>query len=630
MKSFFVYLILVMWMGVKSPWFATFFCLYFLFTKSIPLKKIFVLVFVLFILRSNIHLCQTIDQGRIVRLNRSSVLVHKGFTKVMVQVHDVSRYAMHDQITLYALHPIEANMNQDGFDPIDWAKANGVCYRTQEADTHRTEGKGIVHRLSKGGPNADQRFVQEIRALLFQSDPDEAYHLWVSMGLVYLAILNLIKRLCIRFKSIWVERIVSIAVLGVLSAALGMPLVLVRILITYLVGMFIEDRMLKWALSIFLCLWIVPYGSTQLAFLFPFSLQATAVFVDKKAVRWVRACVVFWCLLTTLNRVSLLGLLLFPIQRVLHLILIGMGVLSAFIPFIQNSFSFVYQMLDRFYIHTQSVLIIRGRGSVLLVFLFVIVWHRLKNKHIVIRTFALCVNNMLLIMVSYPWFYTVTMLYVGQGDAILLQAPFNQSVILIDSGPPSQYANLKASLDHRGIHTIHTLIITHDDLDHTGNIASLTQDYDVKAIVQHGGDIQDAWFYLKHLPIQDAREDNERSLVYRLQINSTRFLFMGDLGVAGELQLIRTNPELASDILKVGHHGSKTSSSLAFLERVRARIAWISAGKNSYGHPNGEVIERLERLAMRPVVSQMSGTVQIVITPWFRFMRDRFNRFTLF
>ena len=235
-----------------------------------------------------------------------------------------------------------------------------------------------------------------------------------------------------------------------------------------------------------------------------------------------------------------------------------------------------------------------------------------------------------MVLVSYPWFYTVSMLYVGQGDAILLQAPFNQSVLLIDTGPPSQYANLKASLDHRGIHTLDHLIITHDDADHNGNVEALQKDFVIKKLVKLGSDIQDEWFYLKHLPIQEAKEDNDLSLVYQVQLESSSFLFMGDLGTAGELQLIKANPDLKSDVIKLGHHGSKTSSSLAFLNHVQARIALISAGKNTYGHPSWEVMVRLKRLAIRSVVSQNAGTVQIVITPWFRFMFNRFNLFTLF
>lgn len=630
MKSFFVYLSILMWVSVKAPWLAMLLCVYFVITKSIPQKVLFGILFALFLLRTNIQVCQPIDHGRVVRLNKSSVMVQQGFTKVMVQVQDVAMYAMHDHIKLYALRPLEVNMNQDGFDPMDWSKANGICYRSSEADSFRTEGKGWIHHLSTGGFNQDKQFVQEMRALLFQSDPDDVHQLWVSMGLVYLAILDVIRRLCIHFKSIWVERCISLLILLSLCVSLGMPLVLIRILVTYAVGMFVEDRMLKWALSIFICLWLVPYGSTQLAYIFPFSLQAVPLFVDKQTVKWSRLCVAFWCLLISMKRVSLLGIVLFPINRVLNLVLMLMGFLSTFIPFIHKIFSYLYLGMDRWFVSTQDMFVVRGRGSILLIMFVIYVLHRLRNKHFGLSIMALCITNILMVLVSYPWFYTVSMLYVGQGDAILLQAPFNQSVLLIDTGPPSQYANLKASLDHRGIHTLDYLIITHDDADHNGNVETLHQGFVIKKLVKIGGDIQNEWFYLKHLPIQEAKEDNDLSLVYQVQLESSSFLFMGDLGTAGELQLIKANPDLKSDVLKLGHHGSKTSSSLAFLNHVQARIALISAGKNTYGHPSWEVMERLKRLAIRSVVSQNSGTVQIVITPWFRFMFNRFNLFTLF
>lgn len=630
MKAFSVYLILVMWVGVKAPWIALLLSGYFLVTKSIPNKTLFAVLVFLFLLRTDIQICEPIEHGRIVRLNRSSVLVQNGFTKVLVHVQDVAKYAMHDQLKLYALNSIDANMNQEGFDPIDWAKANGICYRSAEADTYRIDGTGFFNRLSKGGLNPDKRFVQEIRVLLFQSDPEEIVSLWISMGLIYLAILDMIKRICIHFKSIWVERVLSIAFLIWVGSALGMPLVLVRILISTLVGMFIEDRMLKWALCIFICLWLAPYGSTQLAFIFPFSLQAVVLFVEKKYVRWVRSCVAIWCLLASMKRVSLLGLALFPIHRILHLMLVIMGVLSSILPFLQGAFSLVYSVLDQWFIFVQGWLVLRSRVSMFWILIFIIVWHLLRKRSFMLNLSALVVFNALIIWGSYPWFYTVSMLYVGQGDAFLLQAPFNQSVILIDTGPPTQYANLKASLDHRGIHRIDHLIITHDDADHNGNVEALRKDYRIQNTIQLGKDIQDKWFHLKYLPVRDAKEDNDLSLVYHVQIESVRFLFMGDLGIAGELQLIKNNPDLKSDVLKLGHHGSKTSSSLMFLERVQARIALISAGKNNYGHPSRDVMERLERLAIRPLVSQTSGTVQIVITRWFRFIWVRYNLFAFF
>ena len=630
MKSFCVYLVLTMVVGIYVPFLSILLGIFFLFTKSFPLKYLFVFLCICFLLRIDLQVCNPIDTGKVISLNRSSVTVQKGLTKVMVQVNDVSMYAMHDHITLYSLDPIEMNMNQDGFNTLVWAKANGICYRSVEADTYRIEGKGFVYHLSKGGMNTNASFVRDFRALLFQSDPEGMYDLWVSMGMVYWAGLNLIKRLCVRLKSIWIERCISIAGLGLIGVVLGAPLVWIRIMLAYGLGLCVEDRMLRWSLTLFVCLWITPYGITQLAFLFPFSIQAVSLFFDRKWTQLMRFSVAFWCLLMTMKRVSILSIVFFPLNRVLNLGLVLLGLLSSTLSFLQGPFNLLYQALNQWFILLNEHFVVRGHGSLGLIVLFFYCWHCAKKKNFYLKFFLISLVNGLLIVSSWPWFYTISMLYVGQGDAILLQAPFNQSVVLIDTGPPTQYANLKASLDHRGISSIDHLIITHDDLDHNGNVESLVEDFEVKNIIVKGRDVSDAWFFLNYLPVKEADNDNDRSLVYQLQLEHVRFLFMGDLGISGELQLIKQHPHLRADVLKIGHHGSKTSSSLAFLNHVQARIALISAGKNSYGHPSWDVMERLKRLSVYSYVAQEKGTVQIVITAWFRFIQDRTNQFAFF
>ena len=83
------------------------------------------------------------------------------------------------------------------------------------------------------------------------------------------------------------------------------------------------------------------------------------------------------------------------------------------------------------------------------------------------------------------------------------------------------------------------------------------------------------------------------SLIYHLIIYSKQFLFMGDLSINGERKLIQNYPHLKADILKVGHHGSNTSTSDDFLKQIQCQIALIGVGKNNYGHPSTEVLDRL-------------------------------------
>lgn len=222
---------------------------------------------------------------------------------------------------------------------------------------------------------------------------------------------------------------------------------------------------------------------------------------------------------------------------------------------------------------------------------------------------------------SLPLFYTLTMINVGQGDAFLIQTPFNQTVILIDTGSPYQYRALKTYLDAQSIKTINHLVITHDDSDHSGNVDRLIRDFEVKEIVYKGKDIINQWIYLDYLEFnQVSKDDNDTSLVYYTKLYNKSFLFLGDLSVNGEYKLIANYPTLAIDVLKIGHHGSNTSTSDELLKHIKPRVALISVGKNNYGHPHYDVIRRLNDFFVTHFDSLNHGDVKIIITPFMCFM----------
>lgn len=208
---------------------------------------------------------------------------------------------------------------------------------------------------------------------------------------------------------------------------------------------------------------------------------------------------------------------------------------------------------------------------------------------------------------------------VGQGDAQLLKDQ-NQS-ILIDVGPSSH--TLLPKLEKYQIDTLDLVIITHNDLDHNGALLDLTQRYPIKRLwvgPDSGGTYMNQVAQVlrqKRIPIdtvyrgQEANfnhlslrilwplrssplQGNAASLVSQISWMDTRILNTGDLEEEQELQLMDWESDLSATILKVGHHGSKTSSSLAFLGRVSPTFAAISVGaSNTYGHPNASSLANI-------------------------------------
>lgn len=214
---------------------------------------------------------------------------------------------------------------------------------------------------------------------------------------------------------------------------------------------------------------------------------------------------------------------------------------------------------------------------------------------------------------------------IGQGDSILIRSSSHN--VLIDAGPTASEAALKAHLEACGIKRLDYLICTHSHDDHMGGADMICHSFEVGTVIMNSS--ESVGYSLKTLlneieehsipteipdtgdtysldgmiftvlgPTDSFESCNDTSLVIKLEYGETSFLFMGDAESPSELSLLQyyTDGELDCDFLKVGHHGSTTSSEAAFLDAVTPKIAAVSCVKdNDYGHPRGEVIDRLYR-----------------------------------
>lgn len=235
----------------------------------------------------------------------------------------------------------------------------------------------------------------------------------------------------------------------------------------------------------------------------------------------------------------------------------------------------------------------------------------------------------------------VYFLDVGQGDAILIETP-NGTQTLIDSGPNNKIIHELSEILPFLDRTIDIIIPTHSDLDHIGGFPEILRRFNIKNYFDSGYIDNDDLNNEIRLLIQQENgiitrtisrgeniildkehnieleilwpeenyqttENNDRSIVARLAYGETSFLFTGDASSDIEKVLIENASStdnninlLDVNILKAGHHGSKTSSSLDFLEKVSPELTIISAGKdNKFGHPNKEVIDNLNRVGSK-------------------------------
>ena len=199
----------------------------------------------------------------------------------------------------------------------------------------------------------------------------------------------------------------------------------------------------------------------------------------------------------------------------------------------------------------------------------------------------------------------------------------------------SLYKNIPADiivpvLKSRQIDHIDVLIVTHDDYDHSGGVAELKQLIPVdQMITVKQGDIEVNGVPFHFLCTDYEGEDaNENSIITYFEMYDTGFLFMGDAGIPAEQHLMNTYSDLKVDVLKVGHHGSNSSSSLAFIHHYAPSLALISAGRNNrYGHPHQEVMDLLEKEGVYPLITSKNGGASIRFCKFLRFFKTADNEF---
>lgn len=250
----------------------------------------------------------------------------------------------------------------------------------------------------------------------------------------------------------------------------------------------------------------------------------------------------------------------------------------------------------------------------------------------------------------------VLMLDVGQGDSILIKEPITGKITMIDTGgqvkwytkEPWQEQETPFSIGKNvttpvlkslGISSIDRLYVTHADADHFGEIESLEESISIKEIMATRATFKDE-MVLKQIqtlkntklreaeppiivdyptkntvilhPMNEGKSNNDDSLTLYVKIGKDTWLFSGDIEGEAEGQIINRYPNLKATHLKVAHHGSKTSTSQAFLEHTQPKQAFISVGRNNtYGHPNEEVMNRLEEMDIHIFSTVEDGAIMI-------------------
>ena len=229
---------------------------------------------------------------------------------------------------------------------------------------------------------------------------------------------------------------------------------------------------------------------------------------------------------------------------------------------------------------------------------------------------------------------------VGQGDSILIQS--GDTNILIDAGTTQSSSVIYKYLRNLNIDYLDYFIGTHPHEDHLGGAALVLSSIDVGTVFINS-DTSSSYFYEKFIdtlinknikpilpnldcvyeigpfrikflsPTKDFGNANDNSLVLKVQFDKVTALFTGDAERAVEKELIKAKSNINSDILKVGHHGSRYASSAEFLNAVSPEVSVIQCGSgNSYGHPHEEALQRLENIGSAVLRTDEEGSIVLI------------------
>lgn len=330
------------------------------------------------------------------------------------------------------------------------------------------------------------------------------------------------------------------------------------------------------------------------------------------------------------------------------------------IVFIFPCFSYFYSILINILETISMVLSNIKFGTITLchINIFIIIWYYFiilifLKKSNYLYGFILVMTIFIHTNINYLNKYIrVSVLDVGQGDSILISLNYNKGNILIDTGGKVSYVEeewkqrkkysiaentIIPYLKSLGIKKINYLVLTHGDYDHMGEAINLINNYQIDGVIFNCGEYNDLEnelielldknninysscinklnvndYDLKFLNTKEYDNENDNSSVLYFNYKKFKFLFMGDAGKIREKDILEKYNLKNITFLKVGHHGSNTSSSKEFINEIAPKYSLISVGRNNrYGHPKSEVLDNL--LQSNIYRTDLNGGIEIKI-----------------
>lgn len=536
--------------------------------------------------------CKEAEKGiyTISEIKQSYYVAKNQRTRVLVQSDLDLNFK--DQIQVDSLEPIHTDDNFTLFSFTKYNASKNVFYKTKSI---RILKKSNSLKSKLYAYIASQKNSKVLLSLYYGIHEDTIDEIYTMLGYGYISayfiVFNLLKR---KYEDKKIR--ISLLILSILFGSFFVfTLSLTRFILYQISYLFFKSKSNQIGFTILCFSILYPTQVLSISFVLPILLQLVSYFCTEH--KWiVQKMVLISVLFIYFKKVDIVSFLLFNLLRKFYgcVFLLGM-----FIP------NFVTLKIPSLTIHyaPQYVFILA----------FIVVYIQCL-KHFKWKYMILFLISFLEVFCN-PFFQVYT-LNIGQGDCSVIVEPFYKSVVMIDCGQSLYRDNVERIifpfLENKNIHTIDTLILTHDDFDHSGGYDHLKEKVKIKQVIKNSKDKVNVE-YPFYLLLQErmAKDENDSSIISCFTYDHLNYLFMGDASKEIEKQLMDTY-DLKADVIKVGHHGSNTSSDAAFLDSLDCRIALISAGyKNKYDHPSTETLKTLDHLHIHTFCTSTNGSIAI-------------------
>lgn len=536
--------------------------------------------------------CKEAEKGiyTISEIKQSYYVAKKQRTRVLVQSDlDLN---FNDQIQVDSLEPIHTDDNFTLFSFTKYNASKNVFYKTRDV---RLIKKSTSLKSKLYAYISSQKNSKVLLSLYYGIHEDTIDEIYTMLGYGYISayfiVFNLLKR---KYEDKKIR--ISLLILSILFGSFFVfTLSLTRFILYQISYLFFKSKSDQIGFTILCFSILYPIQVLSISFVLPILLQLVSYFCTEH--KWiVQKMVLISILFIYFKKVDIVSFLLFNLLRKLYgcVFLLGM-----FIP------DFLTLKIPSLTIHYAPQFVF--------IFIFIVVYIQCL-KHFKWKYMILFLIPFLEVFCN-PFFQVYT-LNIGQGDCSVIVEPFYKSVVMIDCGQSLYRDNVERIifpfLENKNIHTIDTLILTHDDFDHSGGYDCLKEKVKIKQVIKDSKDKVNVE-YPFYLLLQEriSKDENDSSIISYFTYDHLNYLFMGDASKEIEKQLMDAY-DLKADVIKIGHHGSNTSSDAAFLDSLDCRIALISAGyKNKYDHPSTETLKTLDHLHIHTFCTSTNGSIAI-------------------